>query len=709
MSEVSRTPSACSKSSCARTATVRAAASRKLRSACRPGMSRALAIVRPTIQLRPSSARRTTPSRRPPRAICSGAWPKAAQAASSGQQARRQQAHALDVQAQPLGRLGRRLGAAGRPGCAAIVAGASSPPPAAASDVALPPTARTSSAAGGSTPSSATSISARAAASSSSAGGSERRWRVGQRPGADRQRAPPRDAVARRSRSRARRAAADVDHADRRPPAGCASVASAPAKASARLLLAGEDLDVDAAARVHGRAQLVAVARARGSPRCRRRARSRTPWLAGRARLRGHDRRQLGHRLGRDRAAVAAATRRRKRRTAATSRRRPPSRLGDQQAGRVGADVDARADASRLPSSPQVSTSAPAILVRDLRKAYGEHEAVRGIDFEVAAGEVFGLLGPNGAGQDDDGRDPRGLPRRAPAAIVSVLGHDPQQRSRDAARAGRHRPAVDRACTATSRRARRCAHCARFYPHPRDVDEVIAIAGLRGEGGRAARATLSGGQLRRLDLALALVGDPELIFLDEPTTGFDPAARRNAWEVDPLAAGAGQDDPAHDALPRRGAGAVRPRGDRQGGADRGRGPAGRAGRGVDALPRGAGATSSGELQTREIDDPTALLHQLTSAALARGEPLRRPVGDAALAGGRLPRADRRGRPRRRTMAEAAALAWRQYRLERRMFWRNPTRGVLQLRPAAALPGPVRRDLLAATRRRSTSSSRASPA
>ena len=225
------------------------------------------------------------------------------------------------------------------------------------------------------------------------------------------------------------------------------------------------------------------------------------------------------------------------------------------------------------------------------------------------------------------------------------------------------------------------AHWARFYPRPRDVDEVVDLAGLREKADAYAR-TLSGGQLRRLDFALALVGDPELIFLDEPTTGFDPAARRAAWDVDPLAAGPRQDGPADHALPRRGAGAVRPRRDRQGGPVRRRGrrrP--RSAPASDALPRRRWRDEDGALQTRETDDPTALLHQLTSAALARGDRLRdlsvtRPTLEDVyleLTAEAVARTRTAPRPRRRPpVAEAAALTWRQYRLERRMFWRNPS-------------------------------------
>jgi ABC-2 type transport system ATP-binding protein len=175
-----------------------------------------------------------------------------------------------------------------------------------------------------------------------------------------------------------------------------------------------------------------------------------------------------------------------------------------------------------------VSSPAPAILVRDLHKRYGDHHAVRGIDFEVAPGEVFGLLGPNGAGKTTTVEILEGYRTRT-SGIVSVLGHDPQQRSREL----RDRMGIVLQSTGMYRHIavrEAIAHWARFYPAPRDVDEVVELAGLKEKADAYAR-TLSGGQLRRLDFALALVGDPELIFLDEPTTGFDPAARRAAWEV----------------------------------------------------------------------------------------------------------------------------------------------------------------------------------
>jgi ABC-2 type transport system ATP-binding protein len=170
----------------------------------------------------------------------------------------------------------------------------------------------------------------------------------------------------------------------------------------------------------------------------------------------------------------------------------------------------------------------PAIEVQGLSKRYGEHEVVRGIDITVKRGEVFGLLGPNGAGKTTTVEILEGYRARS-GGEVSVLGQDPGKRSRALRqRIGIVLQSSGMYSHVTPREA--LAHWASFYPAPRDVDEVIALVGLQ-EKADARSRTLSGGQLRRLDFALALVGDPELIFLDEPTTGFDPAARRDAWET----------------------------------------------------------------------------------------------------------------------------------------------------------------------------------
>ena len=169
-----------------------------------------------------------------------------------------------------------------------------------------------------------------------------------------------------------------------------------------------------------------------------------------------------------------------------------------------------------------------AIAVRDLRKSYGPLEAVRGISFEVRRGEVFGLLGPNGAGKTTTVEILEGYRERS-AGEVTVLGFDPARAERSMKeRVGIVLQEMGFYPNATVRES--IEHVAGFYPHPRDIGETVALVGLEGNEDKRARK-LSGGQRRRLDLALALVGDPELVFLDEPTTGFDPAARRTAWSV----------------------------------------------------------------------------------------------------------------------------------------------------------------------------------
>ena len=169
-----------------------------------------------------------------------------------------------------------------------------------------------------------------------------------------------------------------------------------------------------------------------------------------------------------------------------------------------------------------------AVSVNDLHKSYGQLEAVRGISFEIAEGEVFGLLGPNGAGKTTTIEILEGY-RKRDEGSVSVLGEDPQQAGGD----WRERIGIVLQSSAMYPNLTVAEHVrafAAYYAQPRNPDEVIELVGLAAKRGAQVK-TLSGGQKRRLDLALGLIGDPELIFLDEPTTGFDPQARRAAWDT----------------------------------------------------------------------------------------------------------------------------------------------------------------------------------
>jgi ABC-2 type transport system ATP-binding protein len=265
-----------------------------------------------------------------------------------------------------------------------------------------------------------------------------------------------------------------------------------------------------------------------------------------------------------------------------------------------------------------VTDSGPAIEVSALRKSYGDFEALRGIDITVRRGEVFGLLGPNGAGKTTTVEILEGYRARS-GGEVSVLGHDPARREI----ALRRRIGIVLQSGGiysyiTPREA--LAHWASFYPHPRDVEEVLALAGLEDSADVRSRK-LSGGQLRRLDFALALVGDPELIFLDEPTTGFDPEARRAAWETVRSLRDLGKTilltthylDEAQELADR--VAIVKDGRILAIGPPRELGVGGGPGGG---RYRVAYRDGEGTMVERETEDPTALLHKLTGQALAEG-------------------------------------------------------------------------------------------
>jgi len=173
-------------------------------------------------------------------------------------------------------------------------------------------------------------------------------------------------------------------------------------------------------------------------------------------------------------------------------------------------------------------SSDSAVTVRELRKSYGSFDAVRGIDFDIHAGETFALLGPNGAGKSTTIEILEGYRDRS-SGDVSVLGVDPARGgTKWKARLGIVLQTGAEATNVTVRE--QLTHFARFYPTPRDVDEVMAAVGLSDKA-KARVRSLSGGQRRRLDVALGVIGRPELLFLDEPTTGFDPEARHQFWEL----------------------------------------------------------------------------------------------------------------------------------------------------------------------------------
>ncbi|SEM70157.1 ABC transporter ATP-binding protein [Cryobacterium sp. TMT1-3] len=175
-----------------------------------------------------------------------------------------------------------------------------------------------------------------------------------------------------------------------------------------------------------------------------------------------------------------------------------------------------------------MTSTPPAVQVRDLQKSYGSVEAVRGVSFSIAAGETFALLGPNGAGKSTTIEILEGYRDRT-GGEVSVLGVDPHHGDLAwKARLGIVLQTSGESGNITVTEQLR--HFAGFYPNPRDVDEVIDAAGLRDKA-KSRISKLSGGQRRRVDVALGIIGRPELLFLDEPTTGFDPEARHQFWDL----------------------------------------------------------------------------------------------------------------------------------------------------------------------------------
>jgi ABC-2 type transport system ATP-binding protein len=258
----------------------------------------------------------------------------------------------------------------------------------------------------------------------------------------------------------------------------------------------------------------------------------------------------------------------------------------------------------------------PVVSVRGLTKSYGEFEALKGIDFELRAGEVFGLLGPNGAGKTTTIEILEGY-RKRDAGDAEVLGVDP-------ATAGpewRGRIGVVLQSSAMYENLtveEQLAQFAGYYEHPRPVDDVIELIGLDEKRGTRARR-LSGGQRRRLDLGLALIGDPELIFLDEPTTGFDPGARRRAWETIRSLRALGKTI----LLTTHYLDEVEQLADRVAVLREGRIVASGT---VQELVGGAPATEiryrrNGEVVVVETDEPTRVLHELTAEAMRRGQEL----------------------------------------------------------------------------------------
>ena len=290
---------------------------------------------------------------------------------------------------------------------------------------------------------------------------------------------------------------------------------------------------------------------------------------------------------------------------------------------------------------PEHAAGDCAVVVAGLRKSYGRTEAVRGVSFAVTAGEIFALLGPNGAGKTTTLEILEGF-RRQDAGRAEVLGYDPGNRS--TGRALREQiglvlqdVAVEPYLTVRETLARNAG----YYPDPRPVGEVIEMTGLAGLERKKVRS-LSGGQKRRLDLALGLIGRPRLLFLDEPTTGFDPSARHAAWELIRGLRDAGttilltthyleEAQELADRVAVLAGGQIVAEGTPSdiGGRDRAAAqirfalPDGCAPADLPPSVRpGPASPAPGGLVLIEAADPTAALHELTGWALARGTVLR---------------------------------------------------------------------------------------
>jgi ABC-2 type transport system ATP-binding protein len=304
-----------------------------------------------------------------------------------------------------------------------------------------------------------------------------------------------------------------------------------------------------------------------------------------------------------------------------------------------------RTEVKAVAAAGGAGAAAPsAVVVAGLRKSYGAAEAVRGVSFAVAHGEIFALVGPNGAGKTTTLEILEGF-RARDAGRVEVLGIDPGDRT--TGRALRERIGLvlqDIAVESYLTVRETVARNAGYYPAPRDVDEVLGLAGLGGQARQKVKS-LSGGQKRRLDLALGLIGNPELLFLDEPTTGFDPSARRDAWETVRGLRGAGttilltthyleEAQVLADRMAVIAGGQIVAEGTPSaiGGRDSARTrirfalPGGCA---LADLPAGlaAGATAGDGLVTVQTPEPTRTLHQLTGWALRRGAVLGRLTVD----------------------------------------------------------------------------------